>query len=109
MVDPTTATTTTIEVGNIFAILRDGAFAFGILVFGWKARDFFQPIFTFFSRANQHMTTVEETMVSQSQTMSRLEAGMSVAMNNHLRHIEHDIRVLSGRKTNDISNDDMVE
>lgn len=87
--------TVTIELGKLAAILRDAALVGGVCVFGWKARSWFQPVFDFFERANDHMTKVED--------------GMDVLINNHVRHMEHDLRTLSGRKTHEIDNDDMVD
>lgn len=90
MVDAQSAT---VSVGQIVAVLRDGAFIGGMCIFGWKARSWFQPIFDFFKRANDFMTSMEEKT-------DRIDTGMQTLLTNHLSHIELDLKTMSGRKTN---------
>ena len=73
-----------LTVPEFISELRDGLFIVGMMVFGWKARSWFQPIKEFFSRVNHHMDVVEH--------------GMKVILENHLTHIEADLKTISGRK-----------
>lgn len=80
MFDPSS----TVTIGQVVSTLKDGAFFVGILIFGWKARALFEPVLRFFTRVNVHMDTMEH--------------GMSVILNNHLNHIEADLKAISGRR-----------
>lgn len=72
------------------AELRDLALIVTICFSGWKARGTVQPIIEFFKKANNHMTVME-------QGMTALTSDMNILLTNHLRHIEGDLRTISGR------------
>ncbi len=80
MYDPTTLT-----VGAVISAIRDIGFIAGLVVFGWKVRDWVQPLVKFFERADKHMDI--------------MESGMNALLTNHLKHIETDLRTLTGRKS----------
>lgn len=71
-------------IGQLASTLRDLTAVVSMVVIGWKTRDWFQPIFDFFKRANNFMTSMERNM--------------DILLNNHMRHIESDVRRMSGRE-----------
>ena len=71
-------------IGELASTLRDLMIVVSMVTIGWKTRDWFQPIFDFFKRANTFMTSMERNM--------------DVLLNNHMKHIESDIRRMSGRE-----------
>lgn len=73
-----------VSIGQLVSTLKDGAFLVGICVAGWKARSIIQPGIEFFKRCNAHMDTMEH--------------GMKVILENHLSHMENDLRSLAGRR-----------
>src|SRR5271154_2153257 len=75
-----------INIGEVISSLRDLSI-FGIVItFVWKARGVYETVQSFFTRVIKHMDTMEEFA--------------QVAVKNHLQHMERDLRVLAGRKTN---------
>jgi hypothetical protein len=70
-------------VGEAVSTLRDITIIVGLVLSGWKARDWFQPVFDFFKNANQFMVDMRRDM----QTL----------LTNHLSHIESDLRHMTGR------------
>jgi len=72
-------------VGEAISSVRDLAFIVGTLTFGWKARDWFQPVFDFFKRANHHMDF--------------MESSVNVLLTNHMAHIQADLEVIAGRSS----------
>lgn len=87
MFDPSS----TVTLGQTISTLKDGAFIVGIVVLGWKARGLVQPLIDFFARAKQHMEIMETGMTG-------LRIDVTTLLNNHLSHIEQDLKTLSGRK-----------
>jgi hypothetical protein len=77
-------------VGEAISALRDASFLIGFLVLGWKGRSWVQPLFDVFEEAK---TFMKESRVHQ-QTM---EQQMGLLLNNHLKHIESDLKHISGR------------
>ena len=86
---------TTVNLGQIISTLRDAGFLVGILVVGWNARGLFQPIKDFFQRASKHMDNVEAGMTS-------IQGDMKILLNNHLSHIESDMKHIAGRTTDHV-------
>lgn len=70
-------------VGEVISSIRDITFVLGILYTGWKARAWVQPIITFFDNANAFMVDTRKDL--------------QMLLNNHLTHIEADLRHMSGR------------
>jgi hypothetical protein len=85
MADPKTIT---VGVEQITGILRDGSLVISICVFGWKVRSYAQKGVEFFERLNRHMDVVED--------------GLATMMGNHLPHIQHDLKKISGRESDDL-------
>ena len=84
--------TITVSVEQFIAAWRDGAIIIGICFFGWKARSWAQPVIEFFTRANSFMVTTQHGM-------GELQTGMKTLLDNHLTHIESDLKTLAhGRK-----------
>jgi hypothetical protein len=76
-------------VGDIVATIRDASFIIGVLVFGWKARDFVQPMIDFFKEA-------KSTMERANIHMDAMERNIHTLMTNHLAHIGADLHSMSG-------------
>jgi len=91
MVDPSS----TVTIGQVVSTLKDLGFIVGTCVVGWKARALVQPAIDFFNRAVSHMDKMESSVTS-------LQSGMSTLLNNHLSHIEADLKTISGRGTNHV-------
>lgn len=83
--------TITVPIEQVFAIFRDGAIIIGICTLGWKARGLYQSIADLIHRSIAHMDVVESGL-------KRMEDNMHILLTNHLRHIEADLKSLSGRK-----------
>ena len=49
-VDPVSTVT---SVGQVVAVLRDGIVTVGVCYLGWKMRDWVQPAFDFFKKADR--------------------------------------------------------
>lgn len=75
-------------VGEALSSLRDILFVIGMAIFGFKVRSWIQPAISFFERANDFMESMQKDM----QTL----------LTNHLSHIEHDLKHMSGRRTTHI-------
>jgi hypothetical protein len=76
-------------VGELVATIRDASFIIGVLVFGWKVRDFVQPMIDFFKEAKQ-------TMERANIHMNTMERNVHTLMTNHLFHIGADLHSMSG-------------
>lgn len=76
-------------VGELVATIRDASFIVGVLVFGWKIRDFIQPMIDFFKEA-------KATMERANKHMDAMELNIRVLMSNHLKHIAADLHTMSG-------------
>lgn len=70
-------------IGQLASTLRDLTVVVSVVTIGWKTRSWLQPVFDFFKRANAFMTLMEHNM--------------NVLLNNHIKHIESDVRRMSGR------------
>jgi hypothetical protein len=86
MYDPNAMT-----VGELVQALKDGGILVTVCIAGWKARDLLQPALEFLKTANKMMVRAEVHM-------EKMENGMTVLLSNHLKHIETDLRRISGRK-----------
>lgn len=89
MFDPSQVT-----LGQLSSAVRDWAIIGTLAIFVWKARGFYARGEAFFNRIDTHML--------------RMETFADKAINNHLAHMQHDLRVLSGRKSDVIEVDDSV-
>jgi hypothetical protein len=87
MFDPSSMT-----LGQVSSILRDFAIVAVLLRIGWMANGWLSEIKSFATRVTQHMT--------------RMERFATIVLNNHLKHIEADLKTLSGRKE-EFSADDL--
>lgn len=85
----------TITVGDAVSTLRDIGFLIALVVIGWKSRSWVQPGVEFFKRANNFFSLGEEHM-------RLMEINMQTLLNNHLSHIESDLKRLSGRETHHV-------
>lgn len=70
-------------VGEAISSIRDITLVAGVLILGWKARSWVQPVIDFFDNANKFMVDMRHDM----QTL----------LNNHLSHIESDLRHMTSR------------
>lgn len=89
MFDPSQVT-----LGQLSGAVRDWAIIGTLATIVWKARGVYAKIETFVARISTHMT--------------RMETFADHALNNHLAHMQHDLRVLSGRKSDVIEVHDSV-
>lgn len=83
--------TITLPIQQVIASFRDGAIIVAICTIGWKARALYQVAKDFFKRSLEHMDKVEKGM-------NAMESGMSILLDNHLTHIQADLKSMSGRK-----------
>jgi hypothetical protein len=86
-VDPVSTVT---SVGQVVAVLRDGIATVAVCVIGWKARDWVQPVFDFFKKANLFMD-------ESTRNQKVMTDGMVTLLNNHLPHIEAALGAHKGR------------
>lgn len=89
MFDPSQVT-----LGQLSSAVRDWAIIGTLATIVWKARGFYSKTEAFIDRIGTHMT--------------RMETFADNALNNHLAHMQHDLRVLSGRKSDVIEVHDSV-
>lgn len=75
---------TSLTLGEVFSFLRDMSYLVGLAVFGWHVRGIVQVLKNFVQRVSAHMDS--------------MELFANTVVNNHLRHIEADMKLLSGRK-----------
>jgi len=73
-----------IPIGEAISSIRDIVVVIGVLTFGWKIRGWVQPGIDFFKMATLFMVDMRRDM--------------HTLLNNHLLHIESDLRHMSGRK-----------
>jgi len=86
MFDPSTMT-----VSQVISALRDIGFLIGMIYIGWNARSIVQPLLDLFKQAKSHLDRSDIFM-------TKMEISMSTLLMNHLKHIEADLKTLSGRK-----------
>lgn len=89
MFDPSQVT-----LGQLSGAVRDWAIVGTLAVIVWKARGVYANMESFINRISTHMT--------------RMEAFADRALNNHLAHMQHDLRVMSGRKADVIEVADLT-
>jgi len=77
-----------LTLGQVSSAIRDFSIVIVLIVSVWKARGIFEDVSNFFTRVIKHMDSME----SFARTV----------MDNHLLHIEQDLKTLSGRQ-DDIS------
>lgn len=82
MLDPSS-----INLGQVASVFRDFSIVVALVTFAWKARGFYEQVDGFVIRVIKHMDSME----SFARTVT----------DNHLKHIEADLKTLSGRK-NDV-------
>lgn len=82
-----------LSIGEVISSVRDLSIFGVVITVVWKARGVYETVQNFFTRVIKHMDTMENFA--------------HVAVKNHLQHIEQDLKVLAGRKTN--YSDDVVE
>src|SRR5277367_2848290 len=98
-----------ITLGQLSSAARDWAivgFLFGTAIaltkMAWKSRGIYEDVSGFVNR-------ISEFMDASTKHMSRMEKFANVALNNHLFHIQHDLRTLSGRSADAIEVHDLGE
>lgn len=96
MFDPSTVT-----LGQLSSAVRDWAIVGTLAAIVWKIRGVYAKVENFFDDAKVFVDRV-------STHMTRMESFSDKALNNHLAHMQHDLRVLSGRKADVIEVDDSV-
>lgn len=79
MFDPSSMT-----VGQAISHIRDIVVIAGVLSTGWKLRGYLQKLLDFGNRCYEHMTY--------------MEAGLNTLLNNHMKHIEADLKTIAGRE-----------
>lgn len=84
MFDPASLT-----LGQISSVLRDFTIVGVLLTSAWKVRGVYESVRHFFARLTSHM--------------DRMETGMNTLLSNHLKHIEMDLKLLSGRRDGDVN------
>jgi hypothetical protein len=87
-VDPVSTVT---SVGQVVAVLRDGIATVAVCVIGWKARDWVQPAFDFFKKANLFMD-------ESSKSLKDLSEGLTLIRTNDLKHLPGEIAVAINHK-----------
>lgn len=73
-----------VPFGEVISSVRDVVVVFTVLTLGWKLRSWVRPTIEFFDNANKFMADTRQDM----QTL----------LNNHLTHIESDLKKMSGRR-----------
>jgi hypothetical protein len=73
-----------ITLGDVSSTFRDFSVVGFLLVIAWKSRGIYESVNKFFKRTINHMDT--------------MEIFAHKVVNNHLTHLEEDMRVLVGRK-----------
>ena len=96
MFDPSQVT-----LGQLSATARDFSIVAVLMGVVWKARGWFAKGEELYKDTRLFITRV-------SNHMTLMEAFANKALNNHLAHMQHDLRVLSGRKADVIEVDDSV-
>jgi len=79
MFDPSTLT-----LGQVSSAIRDFSIVLALIAVVWKARGIFEDVSNFFTRVIKHMDSMENFA--------------RTVMDNHLLHIEQDLKTLSGRQ-----------
>jgi hypothetical protein len=87
MFDPASLT-----IGQLSSFLRDFTIVGVLLTSAWKTRGIYESAKQFFVRLTTHMDVMEN--------------GMTTLLTNHIRHIEQDLKILSGRRE-DISSTEL--
>jgi hypothetical protein len=83
MFDPSQVT-----LGQASGFVRDLSVVATVIIASWKGRGIFETAKNFFERIELHMDT--------------MELFAKTVMTNHLKHIEADLKTLSGRKDDDL-------
>jgi len=96
MLDPTKIT-----VGQVISGLKDIGFLFGLLVVGWKFRTALEPMIAVIKRLPNHLDRVEDFMFKTNNNFD-------VLMTNHIKHMEADLKTLSGRDSEDLEQDNAI-
>ncbi len=73
-----------ITLGDVSSTFRDFSVVGFLLICAWKSRGVYESVNKFFKRTSDHMDSME--------TFAR------TVVDNHLFHIEYDLKTLSGRK-----------
>lgn len=79
MFDPSTLT-----LGQVSSAIRDLSIVAVLVTISWKARGIYETATQFFDRVTKHMDSMENFA--------------RTVVDNHLYHIEMDLKTLSGRK-----------
>lgn len=90
-----------ITLGQASGVARDFTIVGVIISLVWKARGWLAKGERLYERSVQFIDRV-------STHMTIMENFSNKALNNHLAHMQHDLRVLSGRKADVIEVDDSV-
>jgi hypothetical protein len=75
---------TSITLGQVSSVVRDLTIVAILWKTAWAIRGLYGDVKAFFDRVTQHMT--------------RMERFATIVLNNHLKHIERDLKTLSGRQ-----------
>lgn len=70
-----------LTLGQVSSTLRDFTVVGVLLTVAWKTRGMYEAAKNFFERLTRHMTVMEQ--------------GMQTLLNNHLSHIEKDLRAMA--------------
>ncbi|VVB52071.1 Uncharacterised protein [uncultured archaeon] len=84
-----------ITLGQASSAIRDLTVVVFLITTVWKSRGVYESAKKFFDRLTIHMDV--------------METGMSTLLGNHLKHIEQDLRVLSGRQPDLVETQDETE
>lgn len=79
-----------LTVGQVLSDLRDISLILGMLALVWKARGAFDAVCNFTKRITEHMDSMDLFAKDMKQALSSI-------VNNHLRHIEYDMKTVAGR------------
>lgn len=76
---------------DVLGFFRDIALIFGVVVIGWKVHAVVQPIVDFFKLAIKTMKRAEKHM-------DAMEEGMTLLLENHLKHIHAELKKHNGSR-----------
>jgi hypothetical protein len=78
-----------LTLGQVSSALRDFTVVGVLLTTAWKSRGMYDAAKNFFQRLTTHM--------------DKMESGMQTLLNNHLTHIENDLKVMARRQVKAIN------
>lgn len=84
-----------ITLGQVSSTARDLSIVGTLIVIAWKARGVYESAANFFKRTSDHM--------------DKMEHFAKAVVDNHLKHIEADLKILSGRRYEYIEATELID